>query len=171
MELDDHYRNTWGPEDEEESLLTLEDVCSAIGIEPVFSPYGYVIAPDGTVYSLCREWHHGVVLALLRPDLLEQAGYDAPRRHCNVYKYQRFLFFAQHVQVPYVIISFGYAVQYAVSASEESITSAQLSALAACLLLSGATGDTPVQTDFGTYPAADVGTVLLAKSSARGSGC
>lgn len=53
-------------------MLTIDRVAviTVPGKEPVYSPYGHVIAPDGTAYALVYQYHHGVVLALLRPDLL-----------------------------------------------------------------------------------------------------
>jgi hypothetical protein len=38
----------------------------------VYSPYGYVIAADGTVLALTHQYYHGVILAGLHPELIEQ---------------------------------------------------------------------------------------------------
>ncbi|KWT98189.1 MULTISPECIES: hypothetical protein [unclassified Variovorax] len=39
------------------------------GIEPKYSPYGYVVEADGTTHALCYRWMHGVITALLYPEL------------------------------------------------------------------------------------------------------
>lgn len=39
---------------------------------PLYSPHGYVITQDGTTYTLLHRWYHGVVLALLFPELLAE---------------------------------------------------------------------------------------------------
>lgn len=44
--------------------------------EPIFSPHGYIIAEDGTVYTLTRQWWHGAVLAILYPQLLAEFRID-----------------------------------------------------------------------------------------------
>ncbi len=60
--------------------------------EPLYSPHGYVIAEDGTTYSLLYPWWHGAVLALLYPDHAREAGYKMPNEvdELNVYEFQRF---------------------------------------------------------------------------------
>lgn len=37
----------------------------------MFSMHGYIIQPDGTVYTLLHRWHHGLVLAFLYPEVLK----------------------------------------------------------------------------------------------------
>lgn len=57
---------------------------------PLFTPYGYVITEDGMIHSLTKQSCHGVVLALLFPELAEANGYDAPDKDACVFHYQRF---------------------------------------------------------------------------------
>lgn len=44
--------------------------------KPMYTPHGYVIAADGTTYALLHRWYHGVVLALLFPELLADYRID-----------------------------------------------------------------------------------------------
>ena len=56
----------------------------------MFTPFGYVITEDGTIYSLTQKWCHGVVLSLLFPDLEKDNGYELPDEDFDVFEYQRF---------------------------------------------------------------------------------
>lgn len=59
-----------------------------------FSPFGYVIDVNGDVYALTEKWTHGIIAALLYPDVAKQHGFwpvqgdfdDLP-----VFRYQEFL--------------------------------------------------------------------------------
>jgi hypothetical protein len=42
------------------------------GTEPKYSPYGYVVEADGTTHALCYRWMHGVITALLYPELARE---------------------------------------------------------------------------------------------------
>ena len=54
------------------------------------SEYGYVIQPDGTIWSLTCKWTHGVILALLYPLEAIKYGYGVPDRDANVFHFQKF---------------------------------------------------------------------------------
>lgn len=72
------------------------------------SPWGYVIAADGTVYSLTKQYAHGMVCALLFPKVAAQAGYGAPYEDASVHHYQRFeLDFQEHLPVVRIANSIG----------------------------------------------------------------
>ena len=43
---------------------------------PMYSPHGYIITPDGTTYTLLKQWFHGVVIACLFPEELAQFRLD-----------------------------------------------------------------------------------------------
>ena len=69
-----------------------------------YSPWGYVIAEDGTCYSLTEQWAHGVVLSLLYPKEAEQHGVGTPGRDFDVFAYQRFEL-DHHDDLPVIRIS------------------------------------------------------------------
>lgn len=55
-------------------MLTLKDVAKITqpGEPPLYTQHGYVVAEDGTTYSLYHPFTHGLVLAMLYPDLLSK---------------------------------------------------------------------------------------------------
>lgn len=65
--------------------LSLETITSVTKPSemPGYSPYGYVIQPDGTTYMLLFQYFHGVVLALLYPELLVKFNEDPARKEEN----------------------------------------------------------------------------------------
>lgn len=75
-------------------ILTLEDVAMTSDTPKVaYSPYGYIIGADGRAHALTDRWFHGVVLAVLYPDVAKEAGYPPPAREdgdVDVFLYQRF---------------------------------------------------------------------------------
>ena len=85
---------------EEPELFALEDLASVWKPGEVRETYCYgaIIAEDCTVYVLLRSMYHGVVSALLYPELAQQFGYAVPPpRNCSVIQYQRFQFLCTHV--------------------------------------------------------------------------
>ena len=63
------------------------------GEKITYSPFGYVIASDGTTYSLVYRWYHGVICACLFPEVAKAAGYEhpvTPHQYNDVFAYQRF---------------------------------------------------------------------------------
>lgn len=44
--------------------------------KPMYSPHGYIITPDGTTYTLLKQWFHGVVIACLYPEALKEFRLD-----------------------------------------------------------------------------------------------
>lgn len=77
-------------------LVTLDELtipCRPDTDKATYSPYGYVVAEDGTLYSLTERWTHGIVLALLYPQQALAAGYEPPVREdgdLDVFRYQGF---------------------------------------------------------------------------------
>lgn len=63
-----------------EEKLTLERMTEVAepGTDPTPSQYGYVIDKDGRIYSMVYRFTHGVILALLYPELAEKHGMSAP---------------------------------------------------------------------------------------------
>jgi hypothetical protein len=75
-------------------IYTINDVAMVctIGI-PAYSPYGYVVGADGTIYALTDRFFHGVIVAVLYPELAAEKQYPAPaspRDDLDVFAYQRF---------------------------------------------------------------------------------
>jgi len=66
--------------------------CTMCTDPPTYSPYGYIIDADGKVYSLTRQYYHGVVCALLYPAIAEERDIVVPAdpNKINVYDYQAF---------------------------------------------------------------------------------
>jgi hypothetical protein len=105
LDIVSEYHWTDDPEDPESPLFSLEDVAQICppGHRIEVSPYGALVAEDGTLYVVLRAMYHGVVSALLYPELAAQFGYECPHRNCSVFKYQRFQFILDHVSSSVVI--------------------------------------------------------------------
>lgn len=110
---------------EKKMAVTIEQVTEITKppIKPMYSPHGYVIAADGTTYTLLHRWYHGVVLALLFPDMLKEFRVDMQdddnldpipgtgrplvmpedREEINVFDFQKFEF-AYHGKMPVIRI-------------------------------------------------------------------
>lgn len=66
-------------------------VCES-GIPP-YGIYGYVVGEDGKIYTLTDRYYHGIVIAVLYPELAASKGVAAPaspRDDLDVFEYQRF---------------------------------------------------------------------------------
>lgn len=125
-------------------LLTVEDV-AFVGELPSFS-FGHVITEDGTIYSLTTQYAHGIVCAILFPDVAKAAGFAPPARGAaNVYEYQRFEL-DHHDALPVVRIAFGMAGTY-LSKSKKAATPEQIDAARRCLLARGMNLNDDVTTD------------------------
>jgi hypothetical protein len=63
-----------------EEKITIERMTAVVepGTDPTPSQYGYVIDKDGRIYSMVYRFTHGVILALLHPDVAEKQGVEAP---------------------------------------------------------------------------------------------
>lgn len=75
--------------------LTLERVATITkpGEEPACSRFGYVIAEDGTVYALNYRYYHGIICAILYPELakVHESGIPVePHDENRVMTFQRF---------------------------------------------------------------------------------
>jgi hypothetical protein len=77
-----------------EKIFTINDV--AVVCErgaPAYTPYGYIVGEDGKIYALTSQSYHGVVLAVLYPEVAAEKGYAPPagaHDEVDVFKYQRF---------------------------------------------------------------------------------
>uniref|UniRef100_A0AAU6W492 Uncharacterized protein n=1 Tax=Pseudomonas phage Cygsa01 TaxID=3138529 RepID=A0AAU6W492_9VIRU len=63
-----------------EGAMEIKDLASVTppGGQPPYTPYGCVIAEDGTTYALRHYALHGAVIAMLYPDLAEAHGVPLP---------------------------------------------------------------------------------------------
>ncbi|WP_455233422.1 hypothetical protein [Geopseudomonas aromaticivorans] len=104
--------------------------------EPIrYSPFGYVIGPDATVYSLIQRAYHGVVLALLFPEVAERMGYRMPDREPDTSHYTRFQIDA--TDLPAVRITFGFIRAVGVSKGYAPATAEQIESTRLALLCNG----------------------------------
>ncbi len=67
-------------------LLTSDRIANK-SKDPSYSPHGYTVMEDGTIYTLTKQWTHGTLLAILFPDMAKKAGYEPPDEDFNVFKY------------------------------------------------------------------------------------
>lgn len=79
--------------------------------KPIYSPFGYVIQPDGTTYALVQRWTHGLILALLYPELAakfteRELDLDVSLGDVNVFAFQAFEL-AHHGEMPVIRICDG----------------------------------------------------------------
>lgn len=95
------------------------------GVEPPYSPFGYVVTEDGKVHTLLQQWCHGIVLALLFPEHAKAAGYRQPDRDSCVFHYQRYEL-DYHDDLPVVRIAFGVLSSNAMSKGYKPATEAQV---------------------------------------------
>lgn len=83
--------------------LTIEDV-AIVGSEAKFTPCGYIISEDGTIYSMTERYVHGTILAILFPEKAKECGYEPPTKEYDVYHYQNFELDHSH-EMPIVRVS------------------------------------------------------------------
>lgn len=135
--------------------LKIEDAAikTLPGEEIPFGPWGHLITEDGTVYTLTRQYTHGVVMACLHPDVAEQWGYMppvAPLWDNNVFHYQK----CEHqindmVNILRVAVG-GFAYSFNVSKPRRLPTSdAQVDALRRCALRHGHKLNNLIHTSWG----------------------
>lgn len=131
---------------EEEQLQLLERY-SVKGF--VQSEYGYVIQPDGTIWSLTCKWTHGVILALLYPLEAIKYGYGVPDRDANVFHFQRFeLSASYHLNCIRVGLN-GVLTEWYVSKGNAPITEGQRRALRSIFEDYNLEWNTVVNTNYG----------------------
>ena len=115
-----------------------EKCCVKNNIDNVVrSTYGYLIVPDGTIYSLSCRWTHGFLLACLFPDFAESKGFkkeDIPEDvdDINVFHYQRFEL-DNCTELPVVRIARGLSYSFNISKGSEPATQEQITAVSAIM--------------------------------------
>ena len=123
-----------------------------VGKEAVFSPYGYVITSDGTIYSLVSKYFHGVVLAMIFPELAAKCGYGPPPEDPDVYHYQRFELDNSR-DLDAIRVAFGLLHPILVSRGKKAATEAQVEGLRSVFKAKGIALRDMVMTDSRDMPA------------------
>jgi hypothetical protein len=126
-------------------VLTLADVALIGNAKKApYTPFGYIIDAEARVLGLTKQWCHGVVLAILYPELAAAEGYEPPtedeNRHIEVFKYQRFELDHSRT-LPVIRVAQSQMIdEIMVSSSDIQPTELQLQALLAVLNLLGLRG-------------------------------
>lgn len=126
--------------------IELNRVCIS-KFEPVFTPHGYVVTDDGKIHSLTQQCCHGVVLALLFPDLCKKSGYCAPTEDFDVFEYQAFELDHSRETSAIRISSSIYDGQLNLSKGKSRATKQQVSALSLIFKQCGLSINEKVQSD------------------------
>lgn len=102
------------------------------GEKPSYS-LGDIIEADGTTHALYRDHTHGVILAILFPDLAKEKGYRPPTEDYDVSLYQRFEI-DNGSSMPVVRIAHSKLMETCnISKGNFVCTEAQIQAVRACL--------------------------------------
>lgn len=125
---------------------------AAIGEEPLYTPYGYVISENGTIYSLLHQFTHGVILAMLYPDIAEEQGYEAPEEGYDVFHYQQFEL-DNHDKFPIVRVSISLRGFLNISKGDDCISQEQRESLVKIFSEQGVKLSQKVETDCGEMTA------------------
>jgi len=140
--------------------LTLDDAATATTPgEPVASsPFGWVIAEDGTAYALNRQYYHGVVCALLYPELAKAHEVGLPERDDHsVLAYQRFEHdLSDQMKVIRISISSMVGTTYFSKASKHHASDAQIQSVLACCKDLGYSGRQKIETEYGSQTVAQI---------------
>lgn len=126
---------------------------------PPYSMFGYVIDKEGTIYTLQYRYYHGIVCALLYPDLARthEAGVPIePRTENSVLAFQRFEHDNQNnmqvIRIAFnVLVDSTYFSKGKVKANSKQIASV----LSTCKVL-GYKGREKIQTEYGEQTVAQI---------------
>ena len=114
----------------------------------IYSPYGYVIMEDGTVYTLHKQWYHGIALAVLFPEKAKESGLESPEEEPDVFKYQRFEL-DHHNDFPVIrVCPFRMTTPCSINKGNKPATKAQIESLRAIFKILGLKARDMVNTDF-----------------------
>jgi len=144
------------------NLLSLE-ACTII-VQPdvkevPYGPYGYLVDQRGIVYVLTHRWFHGVITALLFPNLVEAEGYSAPvspPEANNVFTYQEFEHKVSRITGLVRIAQSALINSLFCSKGDEPATAVQLEGVAKCMKALGYNHRDLVTTDGGDLKLADL---------------
>ncbi len=128
-------------------LLT-PDCVATQSKDPAYSPFGYVVLEDGTIYSLMKQWTHGVLLAMLFPDVAKKMGYEPPDEDFNVFHYQRFEL-DNHDKFPVIRVAFSLITDFYISKGKVPATKEQVESIVKIFKVTGTKMNASIQTDAG----------------------
>lgn len=110
--------------------------------------FGHVITEDGTIYTLRKQYAHGIICAILFPETAIKHGIGAPAKGAaNVFEYQRFEIDCQH-ELPVIRISSGWS-GVNISKGRKKATPQQIDSTRRCLLAAGLSLADDVETEEG----------------------
>lgn len=101
-----------------------------------YSPFGYLIAPDATVYSLLGRGLHGVIMAILYPEVAEKHGYRQPDSSPVTMHYTGFQIEAGGA-IPLARVTFGFVTAVGVGKGYAPCTPDQIEAVRKALVGAG----------------------------------
>lgn len=146
--------------------LKLEDITqiAEVGQEAPYTLYGYVIDKDARIYGLVYQWYHGLICALLYPELAaaHECGIPVePRGENNVFKYQNFEHnCAEQMDVIRIAVSVMTGVTHFSRSFEAKPSEAQLASVLACCRALGYKGRDKINTEGGDRTVAQIIEVL-----------
>lgn len=101
-----------------------------------YSPFGYLIAADATVYTLLGRGLHGVIMAILYPEIASKHGYRQPDTSPVTMHYTGFQIEAGD-QIPLVRVTFGFVTAVGIGKGYVPATPLQIDATRKVLLAAG----------------------------------
>lgn len=130
------------------SIISLEDVAwKEEGEYCKQSPYGAVIAPDGSLYHMEHKFQHGVIIAVLEPECAERLGFSKPNSKRSL-DYQSFEYESAE-ELGYIRV--GVCVFHRISWHyKNKITKEQIDSLSK-YLYNNSLMEERFSTDFGSY--------------------
>jgi hypothetical protein len=115
----------------EEKLISIERIAviGEPGADPTPSPYGFVIDKDGRIYSQLKRYTHGVIIALLYPELAVKHNTPAPAGPVDELNLRFYQDFEHEVssELPIVRIALSYFDDFiVVSKGKGALTNVQI---------------------------------------------
>lgn len=101
-----------------------------------YSPFGYLVATDATVYTLRGRGLHGVIMAILYPEIAAKSGYRQPDTSPEAMHYTGFQIDFGH-EIPLIRVSFGYLTAVGVDKGHAPAVPLQIDAARRALLAAG----------------------------------
>lgn len=142
-------------EDEVDDYFSIEEWAEAEDFACVnprgkiaYSRFGYIITPEGTVYSLTDYAVHGILCALIHPDIAKECGFRQPDKNPGSSHYQAFEL-DNYKKIPSIRISSGHITgTLYVSTWRKPVTEAQIASLLEVGKVMGTNARTKIATNF-----------------------